>query len=151
MFNLQYINMRKEAKDEIEHIRIFTPGGELRCFHFKPGDYFHHPAMGGDGARELKMAGASILRAVDDPWPYDKDGCIWLPTAGQLIKETESVAYFLPDKSDMKSYFSETYFSGLSDEERVLAYFMEHREGKLWDFENQRWICNKQGTKRASR
>lgn len=131
-----------EGREDIEFVRVYnlTEGGWLGKFGFKKGDNFNHPKMGEDEAREVAQVGKSNLRAVDDPYPYKIDDCIWIPTADKFIEETGQMPYSLMNKEGLKIYYEDHVLSDLSDEERVLSYFMEHRHKKAWDFENQKWI-----------
>lgn len=141
MFAHQYMNMCKEARDELEYVRVFKESEEeLVKFNFKPGDFFHHYEMGEDEVREVLRVEKINIRAVDDSRPYRKDKCIWIPTADQLIEETRQIPFSILSKEDLKKYYEGHNLYYLSDEERVLAYFMEKRERKVWDFESQKWI-----------
>jgi len=149
MFAHQYFNMCKEAKDELELIRILnsTPREEgnislMEQFVFKRGDYFHHPKIGEDKVKVVKQMDSRNLRAVDDPRPFRKNECIWIPTADQLIEEASHIPFSIMNKEDLKKYYEGHVLSdlNLSDEERVLSYFMEHHDKKVWDFDNQKWI-----------
>jgi hypothetical protein len=142
MFAHQYIVMCKEAKDEIEYIRVFinTKNGILGRFHFQRDDFYHHPRMGENGTRRVQKVEKRILRAIDDPWPYEIQDCVWIPTAVQLIEEARKIPFSLTNLEQLKEYYRDYALYGLSDEERALSYFMEKHEGKTWDFENQEWI-----------
>lgn len=148
MFSHQYIKMCIEGREDIEYVRVYnsTKGGWLGKFTFEKGDYFNHSKIGEDEVREVAQVGKSNLRAVDDPWPYRKEDCIWIPTADQLAKEAQQMPYAL-HKEAAKDYYKlqNHVLSTLSNEEQVLSYWMEKKCGKLWDFENQKWI--KIGTK----
>ena len=147
MFAHQYINMCKEAKEDLEYIRIFnsTPREERRIslmqkFTFKRGDSFHHPEMGEDKTKKVAQDNQRNLRALDDPRPFRKEDCIWIPTVDQLMEEASRMVFSIPSVFVLKKLYEGSNFEGLSDEERVLAYFMEHHEKKIWDFDNQKWV-----------
>ena len=59
----------------------------------------------------------------------------------QLEKEAQQIPWAL-HKDAAKDYYKLQYhvLSTLSDEEQVLSYWMEKKWGKIWDFENQKWI-----------
>lgn len=144
MFSHQYIKMCIEGREDIEFVRVFnsTEGGWLGNFAFKKGDYFNHPKLGENEVREVAQLGKSDLRAVDDPYPYRVEECIWIPTADQLIDEAGEMPFSIMNKEDLKKYYEGHYLSdpNISDEERVLSYFVENRHKKAWDFEKQKWI-----------
>lgn len=143
MFSHQYIKMCIEAREEIEFVRIFnaTEAGWLGKFAFKKGDYFHHRKMGEDEVREVAQAGKGNLRAVNDPYPYIIEECIWIPTADQLAKEVQQMPWALHQDAAKEYYRLQNHIlSTLSDEEQVLSYWMEKKYGKMWDFDNQKWI-----------
>lgn len=132
--------MCKEAKDELESIRIskeLLQGNELSEFSFKRGDYFHHPEMESNEAQEVIRIDKRNLQGSDAK-PYEKEKCIWTPTPDQLVDELGDINFFFSIEVAQKYYVDHT-FSGLSDEERVLAYYMEKHEKKGWNFENQNW------------
>ena len=147
MFAHQYIKMCKEAQDELEFIRIFnaTPREEgkialMEQFTFKIGDYFHHPKMGEDKAKKVQHVVRRNLQAVDDPWPYRTEECIWIPTADQLIEEARKIPFVIKNKENLKRYYEDHVLSDLSDGERALYYYMVRHNKKAWDFENQKWV-----------
>ncbi len=140
MFSNQYINMCREAKDELEYVKVFNENREeFRKFAFRRGDYFHHPELKADEVKKVAKVDERNIRAVDDPKPFRKEVCIWVPTADQLLEETGQIPYNLLMKEDLKKYYEDHFLSDLSDEERVLSYFMEHRHKKTWDIESQKW------------
>jgi len=98
--------------------------------------------MGEDNVREVAQVGKSNLRAVNDPWPYRIEDCVWIPPADQLIDEASEMPFAIMNKEGLKNYYEGHYLSdsNLSDEERVLSYFIEQRHKKTWDFESQKWI-----------
>lgn len=147
MFAHQYFNMCKEAKEDLEYIRTFSttprePGkfSQMGKFTFKKDDYFHHPEMGEDEVRKMAQDDRRNLRAQDDPRPFSREDCIWIPTADQLIEEAKRMVFAIPNVDGLKKRYEDTIFDGLSDEELALAYFMEHHDKKKWDFENQKWV-----------
>ncbi len=147
-FALQYINMCREAQEELEYIRTFnateikpnkmTKMGE---FSFKIGDYFHHSKMKDDEEQVLEKIASPNLQDKNDPYPYRVEECAWIPTADQLIDEVGEISFSIMNKEDLKKYYAGHYLSdpNISDEERVLSYFIEHRHKKAWDFEKQKW------------
>ncbi len=140
MFSNQYIKMCIEAKDEIEYIRIsreFQRGNEVPKFSFKRGDYFHHPEMESDEAQEIIRVEGRNLQGSDAK-PCEREKCIWTPTPDQLVDELGDINFFFSIEV-ARDYYAEHVLSGLSDEERVLAYYMEIHEKKWWDIENQNW------------
>jgi len=129
-----------EAKDEIEYIRIsreFQRSNEVPKFCFKRGDYFHHPEMESDEAQEIIRVEERNLGASDSK-PYIKDESYWIPTAGQLVDELGEINFNFSIEA-AQDYYKEHVLSGLSDEERVLAYYMENHEKKWWNIKNQNW------------
>lgn len=140
MFTSYYIKMCIEGKDELESIRIrkeLLHGNELPKFSLKRGDYFHHPEMESNEAQEAIRVDRKNLQGSDAK-PYEREKCIWTPTPEQLVDELGDINFFFSIEV-AKEYFKDHTFSGLSDEERVLAYYMEIHEKKGWDFENQNW------------
>ncbi|MCK5636769.1 MAG: hypothetical protein KAH91_05040 [Thermoplasmatales archaeon] len=143
-FPLQYINMCKDGQEDIQSIRIMN-ATEIKAkqinlmanFAFKQDDYFNHPKMGEEEVRKVAQVGKSNIRAVDDPWPYQKDECIWIPTADQLEKEVQELPWAL-HKDVAKMYYEDQNheLASLSEEEYTLVYYMEKKCGKTWDFEN---------------
>lgn len=123
--------MCKEAKDELESIRIskeLLQGNELSEFSFKRGDYFHHPEMESNEAQEVIRIDKRNLQGSDAK-PYEKEKCIWTPTPDQLVDELGDINFFF-SIDVAKNYYRNHTLSGLSDEERVLTYYMEIREKK---------------------
>jgi hypothetical protein len=144
--------MCKEAKEDLEFIRIFnaTPIHELieegkislmGQFGFKRGDYFHNPEMGEGEFKKVERVDSHNLRAINDPRPYRKEECFWIPWADQLAEEAQQLPFAL-HKEAVKEYykFQNHVLSTFPDEEQVLSYWMEKKYGKTWDFENQKWI-----------
>lgn len=143
LFSHQYIKMCIEGIEEIKFVRIFNSkkGEWLGKFTFKKGDYFNHPKLGENEAREVGQVGKSNLRAVNDPYPYRIKYSIWIPTAEQLADEAQQIPWDL-DIEAAKDYYKlqNHVLSSLSDEEQVLSYWMEFKCGKIWDFDKQKWI-----------
>jgi hypothetical protein len=142
MFSHQYIKMCIEGREDIEFIRVFnsTKGEWLGNFAFKKGDYFNHPKLDEEEVREVTQVGKNDLRAVDDPYPYRKEECVWIPTADQLAEEAQQIPWALHIEAAKDYYRLQNHvLSSFSDEEQVLAYWMEKKCGKIWDFENQKW------------
>ena len=148
MFTPRYIKMCKEAKDELEFIRIFnaiqrkkgkTP--LLGQFVFKRGDYFHNPEMGEGEFKKVERVANHNLRAINDPRPYRKEECFWIPWADQLAEEAKQMPFALYKEAAKDYYKLENHvLSTFPDEEQVLSYWMEKHDRKIWDFENQKWI-----------
>lgn len=132
-----------EGREEIEFVRVFNSTEEERLgkFTLKKGDYFYHPEIDEDDVREVAQVGKSSLRVVDDAYPYRVEECIWIPTADQLAEEAQQMPWAL-HKDAAKDYYrlQNHVLSSRSDEEQVLSYWMEKKFGKMWDFENQKWI-----------
>jgi len=129
-----------EGKDSLVSIRIrreLLHGNDLPKFSFKRGDYFHHPEMESYEAQEIIRVEGRNLGASDSK-PYNKDESFWIPTADQLVDELGNINFFFSIEV-ARDYYAEHVLSGLSDEERVLAYYMENHEKKGWNFENQNW------------
>lgn len=137
MFSIQYIKMCIEAKDSLESIRIRKPSdsNELHKFSLKRGDYFHYPEMESDEAQEVIRVDRRSLQGSDAK-PYAMEECRWIPTSNQLVDELGDINFFFSIEVAQKYYRNHAF---PSDEERVLAYYMEIYEKKGWDFENQNW------------
>jgi len=143
MFSYQYIKMCIEGREDIEYIRVFnsTEGGWLGNFTFKKGDFFNHPEMSEEEVREVAQAGKSNLQGFNDPYHYRLEECVWIPTADQLAEEAQKIPWALHEDVAKNYYRLKNHvLSSLSDEEQVLSYWMEKKYGKIWDFDNHKWI-----------
>ena len=143
MFSHQYIKMCIEGREDIEFIRVFnsTKGEWLGNFSFKKDDYFNHSKLGEEEVREVAKVRKNHLQAVDDAHPYRVEECVWIPTADQLAEEAQQIPWALHIEAAKDYYRLKNHIlSSLSDEEQVLAYWMEKKCGKIWDFDNQKWI-----------
>lgn len=125
--------------------REMLRGNELPNLTFQRGDFFHHPEMGLDEALEVIRVGRGNLKG-SNAYPYDKEDCIWIPTATQLVKELSGINFIFSIEVAKRHYESQNHIlAGLSDEEMVLAYYMEFHDNKEWNFENESWDLIEEG------
>lgn len=148
MFAAQFIKMCQEGTNEVEYIRTgreMLRGNELPRFAFQRGDFFHHPKMALDEALEVLRVDRRNLQG-SNAYPYDKEECIWIPTAAQLVQELRGINFFFAIEVAKGHYEKMNHIlAGLSDEEMVLAYYMEFHDNKEWNFENESWDLIEKG------